>query len=74
MRLLRIQATADGRADAAPDDMAAAEPGPPADTAAAHVAYRVDDDLDAQALPDFDLITAEPAEGAEGAEGAEPAA
>ena len=67
MRLLRVQATTTGRA-ADPTDPAAAaasEPGPPADATdapAADVAYRVDDDLDAQALPDFDLITAEPAE------------
>ena len=65
MRLLRLQATTTGRA---------ADPTDTADTPAADVAYRVDDDLDAQALPDFDLITAEPAAPAEGAEGAGPAA
>lgn len=58
MRLLRVvQATADAMPDATADD-----------APAAHDSYRVDDDLDAQALPDFDLITAEPAEGADSAD------
>ena len=37
----------------------------PADDPAVDVAYRVDDDLDAHALPDFDLITVEGADGVE---------
>ena len=37
----------------------------PDDAPAAHNAYRVDEDLDAQALPNFERITAETAEGVE---------
>ena len=67
MRLLRKPATA---ADT-PDATAVSEQVAPADAddaPAADVAYRVDDDLDAQALPDFNLITADGVESVEPAD------